>query len=124
MINTKAWQHKYIVVSSTNKHTSKICDINGDEIAKTGIWNANLCCAPVNMEKAFVHGYPFYHQLEEIQKKYGRKIKITIFHEEEWVIVESLSSELAVMDVLREFEVETHEAFIQKAEMAGNKARI
>jgi predicted amidohydrolase len=49
-LNTKAWQHKVVVVSSTNKDTSKICDITGEVIAQTGIWDRNLICAPVNLE--------------------------------------------------------------------------
>jgi predicted amidohydrolase len=123
MVNAKAWQNKYVVVSSTRKHTSKICDITGDEITKTGIWNSNLICAPVNLEKAFLHLWPYVKRFPEIQKKYGREVRITIFHEEEWAIIESLSPDVKVRDILDEYELKTHEELTTGATIAQKKAR-
>jgi predicted amidohydrolase len=123
MINTKAWQHKCVVVSSTNKHTSKICDITGEEIAKTGIWNANLCCASVNLEKAFLHLWPYVRRFPDIISKYGRDVRITMFHEEEWAIIESLSPDVRVHDILKEYELKTHEELTESSEIIQNKAR-
>lgn len=123
MVNAKAWQHKYVVVSSTRKHTSKICDITGAEVYKTGIWNPGLICAPVNLEKAFLHLWPYVRRFPEIQKKYGRDVRITIYHEEEWAIIECLSSHLKVKDILAEFELRTHEEHVQDATIAQKKAR-
>ncbi|WP_343305416.1 carbon-nitrogen hydrolase family protein [Chitinophaga niabensis] len=123
MVNTRAWQNRYHVVSSTRKDTSKICDMSGMEIAKTGTWNKNLVCAPINLEKAFVHVWPHVFQFEKIKEKYGRKIRITIFHEEEWAIIESLSPEVKVKDVLKEFNIRTFEQHVQDSETAQIKAR-
>jgi beta-ureidopropionase len=39
MINAKAWQYKYVVASSTQTNDSKICDISGEELARTGFWS-------------------------------------------------------------------------------------
>ncbi|MFB0552889.1 MAG: carbon-nitrogen hydrolase family protein [Phycisphaerae bacterium] len=121
-VNTKAWQNKYVVVSSTRKDTSKICDISGQEIAGTGRWN-DWVCAPVNLEKAFLHTWPFCRRFKEVQAKYGRKIRIRNFHEEEWTIIESRSPEVKVGDVLKEFEFQTHEELIQAADEKQSKAR-
>lgn len=123
MINTKAWQHKYIVVSSTRKNTSKVCDISGEVIAQTGIWDKNFFCAPVNLEKVFLHTWPFVNRFDEIRKKYGRKVRITKFHEEEWTIIESLSPNVFVADIMKEFGLKTHEQHIHDAEVAQIKAR-
>lgn len=123
MVNTRAWQHNYHVVSSTRKDTTKICDISGMEIAKTGIWNRNLVCAPVNLEKAFVHVWPHVFQFDRIREQYGRKIRIAIFHEEEWAIIESLSPEVKVKDVLKAFNIRTFEQHVQDAGTAQIKAR-
>ena len=54
MVNTKAWQHKYVVVSSTQKGTSQICDISGEVIAQTGTWDRNFFYAPVNLGKVLI----------------------------------------------------------------------
>jgi len=53
-LNMKAILNKCIVVSSTNKNVSKVCDMNGETIAQTGIWQPNIYCCPVNLEKVFL----------------------------------------------------------------------
>ncbi|MCE5348023.1 MAG: twin-arginine translocation signal domain-containing protein [Bacteroidales bacterium] len=122
-VNAKAWQNKYFVVSSTRKNTSKICDISGDIIAQTGIWDKNLICAPVNLDKALLHTWPFCNRFDEIRAKYGRKIRITNYHEEEWSVIESLSPDVSVKDVLKEFDLKTHEQHTHDSEIAQNEAR-
>ncbi len=106
MVNAKAWQHQYCVVSSTLKDTTKICDVTGEELARTSRWN-RWVCAPVNLEKAFLHTWPYIHRFDEIQAKYGRKISIRNFAEEEWSILESRSADVKIADVLKEFELLT-----------------
>ena len=116
MVNTKAWENKYVVVSSTGAK-SKICDISGEVIAQTGMWDTNLICAPVNLEKAFLHAWPFGQRFDEIKAKYGRKIRITNHTEEEWSIIESLSPEVHVKDILKEFDLRTFEQLIHDSEI-------
>jgi hypothetical protein len=123
MVNAKAWQNKYPVVSSTWKDTTKICDISGEEIAKTGRWNPNWAVGPVNLEKAFVHTWPYVKSFDAIREKYGRKVKITSFHEEEWTVFESLSPEVRIGDVLKEFDIRTHDELIRASEALQDKAR-
>lgn len=122
-VNTKAWQNRCIIASSTHKGTSKICDITGETITQTGLWNKNLYCGPVNMEKVFLATWPYVSRFKEIQNKYGRKVRITTFHEEEWSIIESLSPDLNVKDILKEFELKTYEEHIWSAELLQNKTR-
>lgn len=123
VINAKAWQNKCVVVSSTRKNTSKICDIAGDVVAQTGIWDNNLICAPVNLEKAFLHTWPSVNRFDEIRARYGKSVKITNYHEEEWSVIESLSPEIFVKDILKEFNLRTHEQQTSDAEIAQNEAR-
>jgi len=80
-------------------------------------------CAPVNLEKAFLHTWPFCQRFHEVQAKYGRKIHIKTFHEEEWTIIESRSPDVKIADVLKEFEFQTHEELIQAAEKRQTKDR-
>ena len=122
MVNTKAWENKYCVVSSTWKGTTKICDIDGRTIAGTGQY-ADWVCAPVNLEKAFLHSWPFCRRFAEIQAKYGRKVSIRTFHEEEWTIIESLSPDVRVADILKEFDLRTHEEHIADADVVQRRWR-
>jgi len=122
MVNTKAWQNKFCVVSSTRKDTSKICDISGEVVAKTGRWN-HWTCASVNLEKAFLHTWPYVNRFDEIHAKYGRDVRIRNFAEEEWTILESRSPDVKIADVLREFELKTYEEHIQFADAQQGKFR-
>ena len=122
MVNAKAWLHKYCVVSSTRKGISKICDISGEEVARTGQWD-RWVCAPVNLERAFLHTWPYCQRFPEIRSKYGRRIRIQTFHEEEWSILESRCPDLKIADVMQEFELKTHRELIRDAQTAQEQAR-
>ena len=123
-LNMKALQNKCIVASSTNKNTSKICDIDGRTIAKTGIWDPNFYCGQVNLEKVFLPTYDYLSQFEEIKKKYRRKVTITTFHEEEWTIIESVSPDVFINDIVREFKLKSHVDGLREAEIIQAQSRI
>jgi predicted amidohydrolase len=121
-VNMRACQNQLVVVSSTRKDTSKIVDITGETLAATSRWH-RWVCAPVNLERAFLHTWPFNRHFDKIQAKYGRDLLITTFGEEEWTILESRSPELRVADVLREFEIETYAEHLARAEAMQTEHR-
>jgi beta-ureidopropionase len=123
-VNFKALQTKSIVASSTNKNTSKVCDIDGKTVAATGIWDQNFYCGALNMEKVFLPTYDYLEQCNRIRKKYGRKVKISIFHEEEWTIIESVSPDVLIKDIITEFDLKPHPVGLREAEIIQNKSRI
>jgi beta-ureidopropionase len=122
-LNMKALQNKCIVASSTNKNTSKLCDIDGKTISKTGIWDPNFYCGPVNLEKVFLPSYDYLSQFEQVKKKYGRKVRITTFHEEEWTIIESVSPDVFIKDIMKEFNLISHVEGLREAEIIQAKSR-
>ena len=92
------------------------------EVAATGQF-ARWVCAPVNLEKKLLHTWPYCRRFDEIHAKYGRKIRITTFHEEEWTVIESRSPDVRIADVMEEFELDTHKEHIQAAEIVQNERR-
>ena len=71
----------------------------------------------------FLHTWPYVHRFIDIQNKYGRKVRITNFHEEEWSVIESLSPDVFVKDIMKEFDLITHEELINQSEAAQIKSR-
>jgi len=122
-LNARAQINKYCIVSSTRKDTSKIIDMTGEDIAWTGRWK-DWVCTPINLERAFLHTWPFVERFNEIEAKYGPAIRIMTFHEEEWSIIESLSPDLQVADVLKEFEIQTYDELITNSELMQDKHRL
>ncbi len=116
-INSRAWRHQVYIVSSTQKDSSKVCDVTGEVIVQTGRWQKWVCTS-INLEKAFISAWPAVRKFPDILKKYGHKIRLKTFSEEEWAIIESLDKDLKIADVLKEFNIKTaHDAVKELAIM-------
>jgi hypothetical protein len=61
--------------------------------------------------------------IEEIREKYGRKVKITTYHEEERSVIESLSPDIPVSDILKEFILKTYNQYVRDSEIGQKKSR-
>jgi len=122
-LNAFAKLFNYHIVSSSRKDDAKIIDIDGKDLASTGRWEPNWICARINLEKIIIPTWPYYVHFKEMEAKYGRDIKITNLHDEEISIVESLSADLKVVDVLKEFKIKTRKEYLLSAERMQNKLR-
>lgn len=122
-ISSMAWRNQVYIVSSTLKDTSKICDITGETIAQTNGWQRNWACASINLEKAFIGTWPAVERFPEIRKKYGSKITITTYGEEEWTVIESLDPKIRVKDILDEFNLEPLNVGLRELETAQERLR-
>jgi predicted amidohydrolase len=122
ILNALAWMNKFCVVSSTRFDPTKIVDITGEDLAVSGRAR-HWVCTPINLEKAFLHGWPYWTRYDEVQAKYGRKVLIRHFWEEGWSILESRSPDVKVADVLREFDFLTHEQHIARADAMQRERR-
>jgi hypothetical protein len=122
-VNMKALQHQYVIVSSTRKNTSKICDLNGKALNETGFWDRNFFCGKVNLEKVLVDTWPHFSHFSDIRKKYGRAVNITTLHEEQFSVIESLSPGIRVSDILSEFGIKSYKQEVKEAELAQINAR-
>jgi beta-ureidopropionase len=108
-----AWINHYYIVSATGED-ARILDITGDVIASDGEF-ARWVCAPVNLEKVFIHIWPQTLKFKDMQKKYGRKIRFEVYHKENWATLESLDPEVRVREVLREYGLPTYDEQIAEA---------
>ncbi len=123
-INTVAWMNRFVVVASTRYDPAKICDIDGSDIVSSANSSRHWICEPINLEKVMIKRWPHIQKFNAIIKKYGRKIKFTIHEEEEWAVVESLSSDIYVAEVLKEFDIEEFRFQNQLAEEMYKSHRV
>ncbi|MEZ4774353.1 MAG: carbon-nitrogen hydrolase family protein [Bacteroidia bacterium] len=122
-ISSRAWRHQVYLVSSTAKGATKIFDMTGEEIARTGRWQQDWICAPVNLEKTFLPAWPSFVHFPAIMQKYGQKVRLTTFEEEEWTIIESLDPEVKVADILKEFNLPTQHETIRQVTVLQEQKR-
>ena len=99
-----AWMHNYYVVGSCRRDPSAIHDITGGLIAESGKWE-HLAFAYLNLEKALLEIVDYPKKLNDIKKKYGRKVLVRYFGNESWVTIESRSPELKISTILDEYEL-------------------
>ena len=121
-LNHHAWLNHFNIVSSTGED-ARIIDIAGDVIAADGEF-ARWVCAPVNLEKEFIHIWPQTLKFDDIQKKYGRKVRFHIAHAENWATLESLDPDIKVRDILREYGLPTYDEQIKEATALQEKFRL
>ncbi|MCC6286448.1 MAG: carbon-nitrogen hydrolase family protein [Chitinophagaceae bacterium] len=107
-VNMRAWNNQVAVVSSTWKGTTKICDPLGNDVITSGVWSRWGVCAPLNLEKVVLHSWPDFEKFANIQKKYGKKVICYSLHEEELSVIESLSPDIKVKDILQEFDLKPY----------------
>jgi len=117
-----AWVNQYYIVSCTGED-ARILDISGDIIASDGEF-ARWVCAPLNLEKVLIEIWPHKLKFNDIQKKYGRGIRINIYHPENWATIESLDPDLKVKDILNEFGLPTLEEQIKEATEIQDRYRL
>jgi hypothetical protein len=63
-------------------------------------------------------------KFDEIQKKYGRKLKFNIHHPENWATLESRDPDIKVRDILREYDIQSYDEQIKEATEIQNKYRL
>jgi predicted amidohydrolase len=117
MLNSLAWMNKYYVVSATSEHPTKIINPLGEDIAETGR-AANWIGAPINLDVAVVQSVQHIHKFDKITQKYGRRFRFRILHVEALALIEGLSADISVPQVLKEFGIPT------SREMIANSARL
>ena len=120
MLNAMAWLTKAYVITATRPFPPRIIDMDGEDIDTGGRFEP-FATAPINLEKAFIHIWPYTKQLDALKEKYGQSVRVKKYHLEDWATVESLSDELAVQDLLDEFEIPTHKQHIEIADKEQKK---
>jgi hypothetical protein len=117
MLNSLAWMNKYYIVTSTREHPTKIVDPLGADVVETGR-ASTFVCAPVNLDVAVVQTVEHIRKFDKITKKYGRRFRYRILHVEALALIEGLSPEISVPQVLKEFGIPTSK------ELIANSARL
>ncbi|MFC1650791.1 carbon-nitrogen hydrolase family protein [Candidatus Latescibacterota bacterium] len=122
MLSSYAWIFKYYVVGCSRITPANIFDMTGDLIAASGKYGP-WAFASLNMEKVFCEIDYHVEKVRDIIKKYGRRVEIKYYNDEDWVTIESCSPDLTIKEIIEEFELTSHWDYIKRAEEYQNKFR-
>jgi len=123
MLSGLAWLYKYYVVGTPAINPALIYDMTGDLVSRSGRWEGHAF-AKLNLEKMLFEVDFNVPQVPEIRKKYGTKVSIQFFHDEDWLTIESLSQDLTIAQLVKEFDLIPHWEYIKQANEVQEGLRI
>ena len=121
-LKTLAWLNQCFIVSSAQTRASSIFDISGDIIETTGKYRRWAGAVLPVGKKLFEIDFHI-SKMRKIEQKYGPKVSIQWYHDDDLVSLASLDPDLTVADLIDEFELTPHTAYIQRAQNAQDKRR-
>jgi len=121
-VKALAWLNQCFVVSSTMTRAASIYDITGDRIATTGKYQQWAGAVLPIGKRLFEIDY-HVSKMRKIAEKYGDSVRVTWYHDDDLVSVASLDPELTVDDLIEEFELTPHTAYIKRAQQAQDERR-
>ncbi len=122
MLPSYAWMFQYYVVGCSQRDPALIYDMSGDFITSSGTYE-HWALASLNLEKIFCEIDFHVKKVKQIRKKYGRKVRIVYYNNEDWVTIESRSPDLTIQQLIDEFGLVSHQDYIDRATRYQNKFR-
>lgn len=119
-LSSYACFYQYYVVGCPREDPSLIFDISGDLIMNSGRAE-HYTIAPINLEKVLCEVDFNSAKIPAIMEKYGRKIRIKRYHNEDWFTVESRSPDLTINQIIQEFDLLPFWNYIDRADKYQKK---
>jgi len=115
MLSALASLYGYYVVGNSRIDPCYIFDGTGDLLAMSGRYEG-WAFARLNLEKMFCEIDFHVKKVKEMRKKYGRKVKVKYYHDNDWVTIESKSPDLTIKQLKKEYGLTNRWDYIKRAE--------
>jgi predicted amidohydrolase len=122
MISALAWMNECYVVSSTLTRACRIYDITGEVLAQSGVYQPWAQGTVYLGKRLFEIDFELTH-IRDIARKYGRRVQIQWYHDEDWFTLTSVDPDLATEDIIAEFAMVPLQAYHARCERAADAAR-
>jgi beta-ureidopropionase len=121
-LKSHAWLNQCFVVSATQSRAASIYDITGDVLETTGKYRRWAAAVLPLGRRLFEIDY-HVGKMRRIQQKYGDKVRVEWYHDDDLVTLASLDPQLTVDDLIEEFDLTPHTEYIQRAQQAQDERR-
>lgn len=122
-VSAIALMNQFYVVSSAMTRPSRIYDITGRELASTGHFQ-EWAGAVLPIGKRLFEIDRHVAKVRQIQKKYGSRVDVTWYHDDDWFTLASLDPALSVDQVIAEFGLTPLRDYIAESGAAIDKVRV
>jgi predicted amidohydrolase len=121
-LRSLAWENQCFVVSSTRDRPASILDVSGETLATTGKYRQWAAAKLPTGKRLFEIDF-HVGKLREIERKYGDKVRVEWFHNDDLATLSSLDPQLTVEDLIAEFQLTPHADYIRRAQQAQDELR-
>ncbi|MBI3694958.1 MAG: hypothetical protein HY238_08990 [Acidobacteria bacterium] len=121
-LSALALMSQYYVVSSPMRGQSRVYDVSGEVLASSGNYQPWAGFALPIGKRLFEIDY-HVDKVRRIQQKYGRKVEVVWFHDDDWFTLASLDPDLTVEDIMQEFGLTPLDGYRLRATKAIDDAR-
>jgi len=121
-LSALALMNQYYIVSSAMRGSSKIYDITGEVLSSSGNYQQWAGAALPIGKRLFEIDF-HVKKAREIQQKYGSKVEVVWFHDDDWFTLASLDPDLTVEDLMSEFGLTPLSDYRVRATAVIDKAR-
>lgn len=121
-VRSLAWQQQCFVVSSTKSRAASILDVTGETLATTGKY-CRWAGAVIPIGRRVFEVDYHVTKFRAIEKKYGPKVDVQWFHDDDLITLASLDPDLTVEDLIAEFQLTPHPDYIARAGKAQDERR-
>jgi predicted amidohydrolase len=117
-----ALMNQFFIVSSTQSRLSRIYDITGEVLSVSGQFQPWAGAALPVGKRLFEIDF-HTRKARDIQSKYGERVEIRWYHEDDWFTLASRDPALTVEDLMVEYGLTPLDAYRQRAKKAIDTAR-
>jgi predicted amidohydrolase len=121
-LSALALMNQFFVVSSPQSGTARIYDVSGETLSASGRYQPWAGAVLPLGRRLFEIDY-HAQKVREIQQKYGQKVQVVWYHEDDWFTLASLDPNLNVNDLISEFGLTPLNDYRLRATAAVNDAR-
>jgi predicted amidohydrolase len=111
-IRKTAIQYRTPLVSSVMPYFARIIEINGEDAASTSRWN-RIAYYDLNLDRELFHTDGQMEKIAVVQKKYGERVGVKVFHEEHLFLLENNGAGKTIQDIIDEFGLVPYDEFIK-----------
>ncbi len=121
-LSALALMNQYFVVSSADSRASRIYDITGRVLASSGAYQQWAGAVLPLGRRLFEIDYHL-QKMRALQQKYGPKVDVVWYHDDDWFTLASLDENLTVEDLEKEFGLTPLDDYRVRAAKAVDAAR-
>jgi hypothetical protein len=104
------------------KSASRVYDITGDLLDASGK-DRPWAGAALPLGKRLFETDFNAPKMRQVEKEYGARVQVTWLRDDDWITLASLDAELAVDDIMKEFDLTPLDAYITRAQKAQAEHR-